>query len=67
MVLPFNIFIYNQPMKAMKQDWKSISIDNLIKLLQAAQEKGGNTAQLKGTIMIPEIGNFILLSTEKQS
>ena len=51
----------------MKTTWKSVSIEDLIKALQKAQESGAKTVQVNGTIMIPHIGNFILISTEKQS
>lgn len=51
----------------MKPNWKSVSIEDLIKDLQKAQEKGAKTAQVNGTVMVPENGNLILISTERQS
>jgi formate dehydrogenase assembly factor FdhD len=53
--------------KAMKTVWKSVSIEDLIKALQKAQDTGAKTAQVNGTVMVPDNGNLILISTEKQS
>jgi hypothetical protein len=45
---------------------KEISLDQLIKSLQEARAKGGKTVKYKGTILVPETGNEIIISTEKQ-
>ncbi len=45
---------------------KEISLDQLIKSLQDARARGGKTVRYKGTIMVPETGNEIILTTERQ-
>jgi hypothetical protein len=44
---------------------KTISIEELIKILQDEQQKGAQTVEYKGTV-ISDNGNSILLTTEKQ-
>lgn len=45
---------------------KEVNLSDLIKWLQKSQEKGGKTALIKGTIMVSETGNEIIISTERQ-
>lgn len=44
----------------------ALSIDELISKLQAEKELGGKTVRCTGTLLIPELGNKVLISTEKQ-
>jgi len=43
-----------------------ISIELLIQLLKKEQQGGGTTIQFNGTLLCPENGNSIILSSEKQ-
>ena len=45
---------------------KSISITELIKLLENEIKNGAINVQIDGTILISELGNKIIISTEKQ-
>lgn len=45
---------------------KEVNLSDLIKWLQESEKKGGKTAKIKGTIMVPETGNEIIISTERQ-
>ena len=42
------------------------TIDEIIKMLEAEKEMGAEQILFEGTIMIPENGNKIILTTEKQ-
>lgn len=43
-----------------------IKIEDLIKELENQVKKGVTKVELKGTLMSPQDGNFIILSTENQ-
>ncbi len=45
---------------------KTIKIEELIELLQYQLSKGGKTVQYQGTLLVPERGNTIIITTEKQ-
>jgi hypothetical protein len=45
---------------------KTILIDELILLLETEKQNGGKTIEYSGTLLIPENGNKILVTTEKQ-
>lgn len=45
---------------------KELQIWELIELLKEEMNKGASIVQVKGTILIPENGNSILITTEKQ-
>jgi hypothetical protein len=45
---------------------KTISIDELILLLETEKQNGGKTIEYSGTLLVPENGNKILVTTEKQ-
>jgi hypothetical protein len=45
---------------------KEISIKKLIKYLKEEKKNGGKTIQFKGTLLCPENGNSIVITTEKQ-
>jgi hypothetical protein len=45
---------------------KLITIDEMISLLKIEKEKGGKTIEYSGTLLVPENGNSILITTEKQ-
>jgi hypothetical protein len=45
---------------------KEISLDQLIKSLQDARARGGKTVKYKGTILVPETGNEIIISSDPQ-
>jgi hypothetical protein len=45
---------------------KTILIDELILLLETEKQKGGKTIEYSGTLLVPENGNKILVTTEKQ-
>jgi hypothetical protein len=45
---------------------KTIGLSELIKRLQAEYLKGGETVEYDGTLLIPETGNTIILTTETQ-
>jgi hypothetical protein len=42
------------------------TIDEIIKMLEAEKEMGTEKILFEGTIMTPENGNKIILTTEKQ-
>ncbi len=44
---------------------KSISIDDLIQMLQDEKEQGAKTASIQGTLLTDN-GNTVILTTEKQ-
>jgi|LakMenEpi03Aug12_release.lakeMendotaPanAssembly.Ray.scaffolds.fasta_scaffold1172111_2 hypothetical protein len=45
---------------------KTILIDELILLLETEKQNGGKTIEYSGTLLVPENGNKILVTTEKQ-
>lgn len=45
---------------------KEISLDQLIKSLQNTKDRGGKTVKYDGTLLVPETGNEIILTTKKQ-
>lgn len=45
---------------------KTITIETLIAYLEVEKSKGGKTVQYQGTLLIPERGNLILITTEYQ-
>jgi hypothetical protein len=45
---------------------KTILIDELILLLETEKQSGGKTIEYSGTLLVPENGNKILVTTEKQ-
>ena len=46
--------------------YNSLNIDTLLKELQILKDKGINTIQLNGTLLVIENGNSIISSTDKQ-
>lgn len=49
-----------------KRIMKTLTITELILLLKSEAMKGGKTVQINGTILCPENGNSIIISTQKQ-
>jgi hypothetical protein len=45
---------------------KTILIDELILLLETEKQNGGKTIEYSGTLLVPENGNKILVTNEKQ-
>jgi hypothetical protein len=45
---------------------KTLTIVELIKLLENEIKDGASIVQISGTILIPDNGNKILITTEKQ-
>ena len=45
---------------------KTLTIVELIKLLENEIKEGASIVQVDGTILIPENGNKIVITTEKQ-
>jgi len=45
---------------------KIITIDEMISLLETEKQNGGETIEYSGTLLVPENGNKILITTEKQ-
>jgi hypothetical protein len=45
---------------------RKIPVNDLINLLMEAKAKGAKTVEIRGTIIAPEAGNLIVISTEKQ-
>ena len=45
---------------------KTFTIDELIKILEDEIKDGASIVQVDGTILIPDNGNKIIVSTEKQ-
>jgi len=45
---------------------KEVKIEDLIKVLEEQVKKGVTKLQIKGTLVSPQDGNLIILSTEKQ-
>ncbi|MBY5950116.1 hypothetical protein OU792_16930 [Algoriphagus sp. NF] len=45
---------------------KELKIKDLIKELKKAKKKGAKNLQFKGTLMVSELGNNIIVSTEPQ-
>ena len=45
---------------------KVLPIDELINRLQEAKSRGGKTVEFNGTILVPENGNTVILTTEPQ-
>lgn len=45
---------------------KTLTIVELIKLLENEIKEGASIVQLDGTILIPDNGNKIVITTEKQ-
>jgi len=43
-----------------------VKIEELIKMLEAQVKKGVTKVDIKGTLMSPQDGNAIIVSTEKQ-
>lgn len=44
----------------------ALSIDDLISKLQAEKQAGGKTVACTGTLLIPELGNKVIISAQKQ-
>lgn len=45
---------------------KTLTIIELIELLENERKSGASIVQLEGTILIPDNGNKIVITTEKQ-
>lgn len=45
---------------------KTLTIIELIELLENERKNGASIVQLEGTILIPDNGNKIVITTEKQ-
>jgi hypothetical protein len=45
---------------------KTLTIVELIELLENERKNGASIIQLEGTILIPDNGNKILITTQKQ-
>lgn len=45
---------------------KELKIKSLIKELKKAKKKGAKSLQFKGTLMVAELGNEVIVSTEPQ-
>jgi hypothetical protein len=46
--------------------WETLPIKILIARLQEQMKKGGKNVKISGTVLVPETGNSIIVSTEKQ-
>jgi hypothetical protein len=46
--------------------WETLPIKILITRLQEQMKKGGKNVKISGTVLVPETGNSIIVSTEKQ-
>ena len=45
---------------------KEIAVNDLINLLMEAKAKGARTVVVQGTITAPAVGNYVVITSEKQ-